>query len=215
MYYEVSDKGRRLKPGSGDKRRQAPLYHIAIPVHDDKQTRGYRRLCSRHPEIAPAAFGVFHKLLEISANMTHELRGYIVHQKHGKWRFFTEEELAERMSFPQAQVAAAIEALVDCGWLRKVPTDKFTRIVGERSASEREAQAARPGFRIQTRNEGVVVVEPEFVELLRKRFPELDVDAALNTIAGRLAKGPEHNRPLAKNVRKFLEAALASEGEAA
>ncbi len=122
--YEVNESNREWKPG--DRKRKGPLEYVRSACRGRDQGVGYRYLLAVAGELAPAVFGVFHKLLEIAASEPAERRDGTVYNHHGQPA--NADELAFITGFPVEIVARSIEVLCDSriGWLEVVPQDSAT-----------------------------------------------------------------------------------------
>ena len=119
--YEVNERNHEWKPG--DKKRKAPLHYIRSTCRGRDQGVGYRYLLAVAGDLAPAVFGVFHKLLEIAGAEPGDRRDGTIRNQHGQPA--SVEDLAFIMGFPLEIVARSIEVLCDSrlGWVEMVPGD--------------------------------------------------------------------------------------------
>ena len=122
--YEVNESNREWKPG--DRKRKGPLEYVRSACRGRDQGVGYRYLLAVAGDLAPAVFGVFHKLLEIAASEPAERRDGTVYNHHGQPA--NADELAFITGFPVEIVARSIEVLCDSriGWLEVVSQDSAT-----------------------------------------------------------------------------------------
>lgn len=106
--YEVNEKGRAWKPG--EEKRAGPLTYIRSKVHGRSQGLGWRKLIeAAGSRKAPGVFGIFQKLLELSADQKCEDRGFIQDDPDCPVSFV--------LGLDNRDVQFAISVLLAIGWL--------------------------------------------------------------------------------------------------
>lgn len=133
--YDVNNHGHAWK--QGDELRRSPLEFIRSRVYGRSLPQGYRKLNRIAGRDAPTVFGVFMKLLEISADNTPDLRGFLCDTRG---RGLSSEEIADILDWPRDVVAKCLEFLchVDLRWI-EVATGPELAIVRKPKAERENA----------------------------------------------------------------------------
>ena len=117
--YEVNFRGDPWK--DGDDVRKSRMKYIRSQLHGYELGTGYRRLkhCAGD-EFFMIAFGVFHKLLELSGDQEWWCRGYVLDEKQ---RVVDGKGIAFIIDVPVLQVEKALEVLCEVGWIEEVEVE--------------------------------------------------------------------------------------------
>lgn len=121
--YEVNAKGDAWS--EGQEKRRIALSYVRMTVHGRAMTRSNRRLNALAGDDAPAVFGVFGKLMELAADNTKDLRGWIVDSDGTP---FTPDDIADILQWPVAIIDKALNILSsnDLRWIEKAPISDFS-----------------------------------------------------------------------------------------
>jgi len=132
--YEVSNKSRRWVPGQ--EKRRGPLEFVRFRCSGSAWSEGYRDFLDVAGNSAASAFGVFAKLLELSACQDAERRGMILDRRGNPADTAC---IARMCGFREADVVKALEILSDprVAWVETDNSRSFPDIPGE-SGKERE-----------------------------------------------------------------------------
>ena len=118
--YEVTSKGRVAERElSVDQLRKGPHLFVAVQNRGRNLSPGLRLLNKRAWQkgdaIAPAAFGLFVKLLEFAGSQGREHRGGWI--LDGRQQPMTAETISETTGWDQKIIACGLEVLVKAGWI--------------------------------------------------------------------------------------------------
>jgi len=116
--YEVNDKGRAWRPG--DTKRAGPLEYVRVTVYGRGWPQGYRDFLAVAKVYAPAALGVWTKLLELAGDQPAEFRDGIIRDRHGEPA--DADTIADLVGFRRADVLRALRILAQprVGWVIKL-----------------------------------------------------------------------------------------------
>ena len=128
--YEVNYRGEALK--EGEKVRSTPLRYIRLKVNGYKQGTGFRRLKQKAKGKTMEVFGIFCKLLELSADQNFETRGQLLSEKGTP---ADAKDLSFIFDIPESQISNALNILSspDVGWI----TDDYVTLRNVTDDSER------------------------------------------------------------------------------
>ncbi len=139
--YETNDKGKAWKAGQAHRVGEFP--YVRLRVNGAAHSAGYRDFLAAAGDMAPAAFGVFAKLLELAADHKGGERGLIT-TRHGDPADI--EAIAGMMGFPVGAVARGVAILANplVGWVHWTCDDSPSE--GEKSG-EKRSEAEKGGAR--------------------------------------------------------------------